>query len=433
MKKLFLSLLIFISIQSAIAAVVEPVTWYKNFQFHDKSFTFEFIRTLGYAYSGAADLGESVATANKIKDGDIHSWYQQWTATADRLYQLGNNMQGHEVSARQAYFRASNYYRTAGFYMDAPADRNLSISSNQKSKEAFLKAINSLPYVHTIQIPYEKTTLPGYFLSSSLKNAPILIVHSGFDGTAEELFFEVGLAAHERGYNVILFEGPGQGSVLRQQHIPFRYDWEKVVSPVIDYAITIPNVNKDKIALMGISFGGYLAPRAAAFDKRIKALIANPGLYDFGESVYKSLPPNLIELFNKDKIKFNNVMSTAMQQSSTAGWFFNHAMWVFNASSPAEVMNIVKQYTLAGVANKITCPSLIITSNQDGFDLNGYQAKKLYNAIQAPKTLLTFTPEQAAEAHCQMGAIAISNELILNWLDVTFKEKIQTDQQSKVS
>lgn len=424
MKKLLVILLTAFSIHSSFATPIsEPKTWFNNFLFHDKSFIFEFIRTLGYAYSGGADLGESVATANNIQDGNILSWYQEWFATANRLNQVGESMQalGQDVSARGAFFRASNYYRTAAFYMDAPVNKNESIEASKKSRESFLKAIHSLPYIHIIKIPYEKTTLPGYFLQSDLKNAPLLIIHTGFDGTAEELFFEAGLAAYQRGYNVILFEGPGQGSVLREQHLFFRYDWEKVVSPVIDFAITLPNIDKNKIALMGISFGGYLAPRAAAFDQRIKALIANPGLYDFGQSVYNNLPPNLLETYRTNKIKFNEMMDAAIHQDNTASWFFQHAMWVFNAKTPADVMSIVQQYTLKDVANKITCPSLIVTSNEDSFDPNGYQARKLYNAIQAPKTLLIFTPAEAAEAHCQMGAIAISNERIFSWLNKQLK------------
>ena len=107
------------------------------------------------------------------------------------------------------------------------------------------------------------------------------MVHSGFDGTAEELYFETACFALQRGYNVLIFEGPGQGGVIRVQGIPFRPDWETVVSPVIDYAVRQKEVDVERMALMGISFGGYLAPRAAAFEKRIKACIANGGVYDF--------------------------------------------------------------------------------------------------------------------------------------------------------
>ncbi|SRR5579883_284989 len=420
-KKILSSAILFFSLLNN-CVFADSSNWYDNFLFHDPSFNFELIRTLGYAYSGGADLGESVSTAKEIQDGNDFSWYEHWLKTADRLYDTAEKMQSnnHIISARGAYFRACNYYRSAGFYMDAPEYRDQSKSDYKKSKDSFLKAIKSLPYIQTIQIPYEKTTLPGYLLRSAQKNAPLLIVHTGFDGTAEELYFEAGLAAHERGYNVILFEGPGQGSVLREQHLPFRYDWEKVVSPVIDYAMTLDNIDKNKIALLGISMGGYLAPRAAAFDDRIKACIANPGLYDFGENIYKHLPPELLKLLAQNPAEFNNQIYAIMKKDPMLSWFFNHSLWVFDAKSPADVMQIVKQYSLVKVADKIKCPVLVIASDEDSFDKNSVQAKKLYDAIKSPKTFLKFTPHEAAQAHCQMGAIAISNEYILNWLDDTF-------------
>lgn len=98
--------------------------WYQDFMFKDESFTFEFIRTLGYAVSGAADLGECIATARSIQDGDIYSWRDRWVETSQRMQTFARRMesQGEVVSAREAYFRASNYYRTAGFFLDAPQD-----------------------------------------------------------------------------------------------------------------------------------------------------------------------------------------------------------------------------------------------------------------------------------------------------------------------
>jgi alpha-beta hydrolase superfamily lysophospholipase len=78
-------------------------------------------------------------------------------------------------------------------------------------------------------------------------------------------------AGVERGWNVLAFDGPGQYGPIHRERLPFRPDWEKVVTPVVDFALTLPGVDPEKIALMGISMGGYLAPRAAAFEKRISA------------------------------------------------------------------------------------------------------------------------------------------------------------------
>lgn len=406
-----------------VITVKSPLNWYDHLFFQSKSFTFEFIRALGYAYSGGADVGETIATARKIEDRNINSWYQQWLATANRINALGGQLQqsGDTVGAREAYFRASNYYRAAGFYMDSLNDRSKSIATYQQSKTAFLKAIASIPYIHAVKIPYEKTTLPGYFIQSTQKNAPLLIVMTGFDGTGEELYFEVGVAAHARNYNCLIFEGPGQGEVLRQQHLYFRYDWEKVVTPVVNFAEHLPDINKNKIALMGISMGGYLAPRAAAFEPRIHALIANGATYDYSASIYHDLPQQLLTLVTKDPSAFNHVIASLMKKNIELQWFFENGMWTFHVKTPAELMQVIKPYTLKGVAHKITCPTLIVDSEGDMFSKS--QAKQLYDHLHSPKKYLVFTRKEAAQAHVQVAAIAVSNALIFHWLDQVFQAK----------
>ena len=102
-------------------------------------------------------------------------------------------------------------------------------------------------------------------------------MHSGFDGTAEELYYNRAVFAIKRGYHCLLFEGPGQGGVIRELNIPFRPNWETVVTPVVDFALKRKEVDPDAIALMGISFGGYLAPRAVAFEHRIRLVSQTAG------------------------------------------------------------------------------------------------------------------------------------------------------------
>jgi pimeloyl-ACP methyl ester carboxylesterase len=316
--------------------------------------------------------------------------------------------------------RASNYYRNAGLYMVATADRPKSISAYALSKTAFLKAINSLPEIKIVSIPYEKTTLPGYFIPANKAKAPLLIIHSGFDGTGEEIYFEAGMAAHERGYNVLLFEGPGQGSVIRVQNLPFRYDWEKVVTPVVDYALAnLTNIDKNKIALMGISMGGYLAARACAFEHRIKACIVNGGVYSVTANIMQSFPAPVAALMTSNPDKFNEIMYDQMKTNLTVRWFFNNGMWTFAANTPADLLTKGKLYTVKGILNKIQCPMLVIDSEADAFFTG--QPQQVYNEVTSPKKLMKFTADQSAQAHCQMGAIAISNENILDWLQDTFK------------
>lgn len=404
---------------TSLRAEETPPNWYQSFLFENPSFTYEFIRTLGYASSGGADLGESIATARAIQENNIYSWKDQWQKTAERIEKIADRMkkQGHLVSAKEAFWRASNYYRTAGFFLAAPKDQKQSTKLWGKSVDCFAKGAAFLPYFSNIRIPYKNTTLPGFLLKNTRKEAPLLIVHTGFDGTKEELFFEVGQAAYARGYHVLIFEGPGQGEVIKKQGLPFRYDWEEVVAPVVDYTIEL--IHPPKIALMGISLGGYLAARAACFEHRLSACILNGGIYDMSASILNTLPQDLQQLLEEDPHAFNEAIFSEMARSTTPHWFFNNAMWTLNVKTPAEVVKTFQLYTLKGIVQQIQCPTLVIDSEDDLF-FEG-QPQQVFNHLKSPRTLLQFSAETTGQAHCQMGALQISNEEVFAWLDRTLK------------
>ncbi len=205
---------------------------------------------------------------------------------------------GHTASARRAFMRASNYYRAAEFYVrDDPQDPR-SLQGWLSSHDCFAEAARlSDPPFEAVEIPYEGTPLPGYFFlaDDSGERRPTVITMSGMDGYAEECYWGVAAAALERGYNCLAFDGPGQGGVLRQREVPFRPDWEAVVTPVLDFALKRPEVDPERIALMGRSFGGYLAPRAASAEHRLAALVADPGQFDLFEAAMSRVPQEMRE------------------------------------------------------------------------------------------------------------------------------------------
>jgi len=396
--------------------------------FKDTQYSFQTLRALGYAVSGGADVGEVLNTAYAIKEGDDESWYREWMKTAEQREKAGDDFlaRGRKISARQEFFKASNYYRTAEFFLHTNPEDSRIVSVWKKSRDSFLKAarLADQPII-PVKIPFEATTLPGYLclVDNSGAKRPLLIVHSGFDGTAEEIYFEVAYFAIRRGYNVLLFEGPGQGGVIRVQKLPFRPNWETVVTPVVDYAISRKEVDAKRIALMGISFGGYLAPRAAAFEKRIKACIANGGVYDFHMAT--RLPPEEEKYLDTQKgaEEIDNAVYQRMKSDHSFRWSIANGMFTFQAKSPSDWLKMTRLYSMRDVAEKITCPMLIVDSEGDK-DMPG-QAPKLYDALKSPKCFMLFTREEGAEEHCQMGAILISNARILDWLDgIMMKGKV---------
>jgi alpha-beta hydrolase superfamily lysophospholipase len=396
--------------------------------FKDESFYFEWLRTMGYAPYGGADVNECLSVAQKIKEGDFEGWYRQWFRLAEQLRGFAEQSEAgnHPVSAREAYFRASNYYRTSEFYLHSNLSDQRAYHAWAMSRACFRKgmALQENPG-EVVEISYQKTFLPGYFFHANQgsERRPVIIGMTGFDGTAEEMYFNLGIAAQSRGYHFLSFEGPGQGGALREQKLYFRPDWEKVITAVVDYLVTRPEVDPNRIILAGYSFGGFLAPRAAAFEKRLAACIANGGIYDyFSGSILKSkpMPPYLRrELAKEDSPLLNMSTRWLMRRNTGMRWAIQDGLWKYNVSTPHQLMKEFQKYTLEGIVDRIQCPMLVCDSeNESNFP---GQAKILYEKLQCDKTWMVFTADDYTENHCQGGALLRSNQKIFDWLDERFQ------------
>lgn len=393
--------------------------------FQDPQFSFQTLRLLGGAAFGDAEPGEVLSTAGRIREGDFDSWTAEWQKTADRVRTIAERclQGGYVVSARQAYLRAANYYRAAEFYLHGnPRDPRI-VELSRLARTCFEQALENTPRPpERLAIPYEGTTLPGYLYRAESGDArkPTLIAQTGFDGTQEELR-GLAVAATERGLNCVTFEGPGQGSVRREQGLPFRPDWEAVVTPVLDHVLGLPEVDPARVALLGLSFGGYLAPRAAAFEHRLAACIANGGIFDF---MAGKLPPGTsreaaIDAAKNQPDTVDELMRATMMDSIDSRWAIENGMFAFNASTPHEWLLKALDYTLDGVAQQIRCPTLVIdTETEQAFK---GQAKALFDALTCDKTFLLFTAEEGAEDHCQVASPLLSAQRMFDWLQETLR------------
>src|SRR6516164_6103301 len=375
----------------------------------DQQFWYETLRALGHTAYGGADIGEVVTTAARITAGDYDSWYEQWAATADRVEAEARAQlaAGHSVSAHDGLLRAATYWRSAEFFTrDADPDPR-GRAAYQASVRCFTDAAALMsPAVTPVSIPFEGTSLPGYLYAPPAGGAAAtLIMHGGFDGWAEELHHCGALAAQERGYTVITFDGPGQGRPC-YDGLVFRPDWEAVVSPVIDWAAARPEVDPGRIALAGYSMGGGLAPRAAAFEPRIRALICIDGIYDIGQSYTEKLglgADTERRLTAETDPELDAIAQQVMQTNSQVRWACRQGMWSFGVDTPRAFLAASLAYHLRdGVAEKITCPVFVGRGESDEFFLG--QPEELMQHLTAPATLASFTDAEGAGAHCQAGA-----------------------------
>jgi hypothetical protein len=202
---------------------------------------------------------------------------------------------GHRISARDAYLRAAAYLFTATGSLDGSDDPGRLTGAWRAHRRAWDWFCElSDPPIERVAIPYEGTELVGdVFRPREGGRRPAIILNNGSDGPVNAMWTQGGAAAVERGYLAITFDGPGQGQALFEQGLPFRPDWEAVITPVIDHLVERDDVDPDRIVLHGISQAGYWAPRAAAFEKRIAAVVADPGVMDVSTSWTDHLPKGM--------------------------------------------------------------------------------------------------------------------------------------------
>jgi pimeloyl-ACP methyl ester carboxylesterase len=392
------------------------VTAAVKIHFTHPEFDAQLLRALSHTWERCADLGECLSTAARIREGDDDSWYKEWFRTADRILAAGDQSleSGQPVSARESYLRSFNYYRTAGGPLyGIPLDPRLTLAYDRHS-EAFRRAAALFsPPAEFVAIPYENTSLPGYFCAAEAGGGrrPTLILTSGYDSSAEELYPFLGAAANRRGYHTLAFDGPGQGRALLHQGLTMRPDWEAVITPVVDYLHTRPDVDPQRIVLYGGSLGGYLAPRAATAEHRLAACIADAAVYDIGGAGRDFFaragidpdgdPDRMAPIFER------------MMQDPTQAFMMHRGMLVHGAPTPLDYVRAIAPYSLAGIAQRISCPTLVTEGESDRRAGSGRQ---LYDALTSARGYILFTEEEGAGAHCQVGARSLFEQRVFDWL-----------------
>lgn len=376
--------------------------------------------------SGGADFGECLTTIARVGNGGPDDWYREWIATADRVAGYGDESasKGHTVSAREAYLRAATYYQTSYFPLfGKPVDPRL-VQAFDTETATFQKAAALFdPPIEVVEIPFEETTLPAYFVKvdDSGEPRPTIVHTNGYDSNIQEMYFAHAPAAIRRGYNVLLFDGPGQGGVLIKQGIPMRPNWETVVTPVIDYALTRPEIDPEKIVLAGWSFGGFLAPRAASFEHRIAALIADPGQGDQRNAVIPLLP-----LSDEQKEKFPDIDPALLdpmvqwlnspEAPPMLRWqLLQRGPWVQGVDSLFDYLKEFVQYEVLSVASNISCPTVLTAAEGDPTAAGG--AALLEALTVENKERIFFTDAEGAGGHCEALARTLYFQRVYDWLD----------------
>lgn len=311
---------------------------------------------------GGAESGEIFSTIKKITDGDFESWTQAWAATATRVEGVARDClaKGHLVSARDAFKRASTYWQAAGCFCNYKDPRQYGMQNRICFREA-CKLMD--PQIEILEIEIDNgKTLPGYFIRANKtdKPKPTLLVMGGGDTYSEEIYYW-GDAAHaaDRGWNALMFDVSGEtGALIHDPELKFRPDVEVPISCFVDYALSRPDVEPDKIAINGHSYGGYMVPRAVAHDHRIKAAIAYPTMPTCRTGWMGALGLNPFEPYSRD------LESVVDMSNSVVRWLLDGVRWAHGMQDKtlAEFLDFVGEFTVEGLEDNITCHYLNMSS-----------------------------------------------------------------------
>jgi hypothetical protein len=374
---------------------------------------------LGRVYVGSACTGETLTTIDRITDDDFPSWAREWEATADRVAAIGEDClrRGHRVSGRNALLRAATYYTACVLVVDGLDDPETTLARTfaayRACWERYLGLLDNPP--ERFDIPYEGTTMPGWFFAAPGDGQkPTLVALNGADGALSYLWPGYGTEAATRGYNVVLFDGPGQQRMLFEQDIPFRYDWEHVVTPVVDAALRRPDVDPRRLALYAVSQGGYWGPRALAFEHRFAAAVIDGGVVDVSEAWRHALSPNVLAMIDAgqhDRVDAAIDLAPA-DAKRTMAW---RAKPFGTANVYDAYQETLKYRITPELAAQITTPVLVADPDDERYFAG--QPGRLYDMLPGEKELARFTEAEGAAGHCQPMARALAAQRFFDFLD----------------
>ena len=346
-------------------------------------------RLCAEAQEGGGDVFEIAAVCRRIEPGDADGWAREWDALAETVETRARAelAAGHTASAMRHFFHANNYYRQSDLFIPRgdPRKREHFI----KARSCFREAAKLHPTpIEVIEVDLGDGLYDGYLCHPANPvpgKWPAVMLIGGADSYSEEIFFS-GRQFLDRDIALYLVDTPGRGAAIYLNDIKARPDYEVPISAAIDYLAGRPEIDADRIGIVGISMAGYYAPRAAAFDRRIKAMVAWCGTYDLLNDVSR---------FGVGGVKRHQ--------------------WITGGKDEEDTVEKLKAFTLEGLGSDITCPALISHGKEDRL-MSAEGAVKLYDAIASEDKELRIWDTPPGNDHCQFDAWTVAVPYMFDWL-----------------
>jgi hypothetical protein len=404
--------------------------------FDDPTINLQVLFALGGAAYGVSELGEVFTAIDQIRargssDRAVFEVFLAWGRELRARAETAGG-RGQTVTARDCYLRATTYLNQALFFTLASTRPTRAHEGRvyQEMNACFTAAAELMaPRFIVVQIPYPGRPMPGWLLVPAGRpmRRPTVILNNGSDGQNIDSYVYGGRAALERGWNALIFEGPGQGASLFLHDIIFPPAWERVITPVVDWLRARPEVDRRRIVLSSQSFGGYLVARAAAFEHRLAAVVSDPGVHDVfatWTAAKGGLPHSLVELIRAGKeTEFNRIWRGEVVPHFSASERFVIAKRseIYGNHSFYERMRRARQFQFGPtLARRITAP-MALTEPAQETSFPG-QAKTVYDWLHThPKRVIRFTDAQGAQLHCEPMAPTTRNDTVFDWIEANLR------------
>ena len=394
-----------------------------RYRFKTPPFEFMFQWVLGMQTNGGSEVGESFYAASLVAENDPRSWVAAWTTVARLVEQRAAAALagGHTVSAREAYLRAYVYNRAALAFIN-PFDAAAK-PTWQHAVDCFRRsAALADPVVEPVSVPCGGIDLPGYFVvpADGQAKRKTLIMIGGGDTYVEDLYLIIGPAAVKRGYNLLIVDLPGQGG-LPFDGLYMRPDTENQIPQVVDYALSRPEVDGAKLAAYGISYGGYILPRALSVERRIQATAVCSVLSDFHAWMTQT-PMSVRFAENLDSLLVKAIVRVRKLKPSLI--LLDTYAWRWGAKRYADMLGIAKDFTLDPA--RITCPLLSIVGEKE-YTNSAVSRRFQDDAINAnpnPQSrLIVVKASDGGDAHAMGTNLSLMAQLVFDWLDEVLSAK----------
>ncbi|CAG9985112.1 unnamed protein product [Clonostachys byssicola] len=359
----------------------------------DPTFHFEILGGLGQAIGGGSDIAPLLAAAKDIKFGDFETFSEVLLKLANKTktQALDPTLAYDPINVRDTWFSVANYFRRADAFTKGNWDNPIIKQYWDEQLAAFNKGLAALPIPgERVQIPADNFTVEAIWYSADKdkKKRPTLIIGNGYDAAQEDLYHIMVVHARALGWNALTYEGPGQPTVRRSQDLGFIPDWERVVTPAVDYVL---NEKSD-----GNTLNDWL----------------------FTEIPW--LPDDLLKIYEAgEKKEFDQVALSLLAPNSTVStsirWGLEHGLWAFKTKSPYDFLKKTEQYTLEGITDRINMPVWIADAEFEGF-FKG-EPQRVKDALGDKATFHLFSGE--AGYHTQSGAFQEMTRVIFGWLHQT--------------